>query len=99
MGNLLCIFVGQVLKPAVEVVEVTVQSNEEVRVWYNLTSSAYMTHLDEFTTSGRSLMNIKNSRGARRAPWGTPDVTFTYLELFLWITTLCSLSDRWELNH
>ena len=41
----------------------------------------------------------KNSSRARRVPARTPDLTLTHSEVSPFTTTLCSLSERYEMNH
>lgn len=50
----------------------------------------------ERSRRGRIWIGPKNSKGASRAPWGTPEITVTFSEVFLFVTTL---SDREETNH
>ena len=45
----------------------------------------------EVTTLGKSLIYIKNSRGPKTAPWGTPEITFVVWDLEPSTTTVCSL--------
>ena len=45
----------------------------------------------EVTTLGKSLICIKNSRGPKTVPWGTPEITFEGRDLEPSTTTICSL--------
>ena len=45
-------------------------------------------------TSGSSLINIMNSSGLGRLPWGTPEVTGAHCEVAPSITTRWSRPDR-----
>ena len=46
----------------------------------NVVSSAYIKMLKILLTVGRSLIYIKNSRGPRTEPWGTPVVIGSFFE-------------------
>ena len=45
----------------------------------------------EVTRLGKSLICIKNSRGPKTVPWGTPEITFVGRDLEPSTTTVCSL--------
>ena len=53
----------------------------------------------EVTTLGRSFMWIKNSKGPRTVPWGTPDKTLAGLEYFPSTSTDCDLVFKKEAVH
>ena len=57
------------------------------------TSSAKSLGL-QIKLSGRSLINIKNGRGPRTEPWGTPDLIGFHEDFTPFITTLCFLLKR-----
>ena len=66
-------------------------------VWISLymrQSSANNLVLDERTHLGRSCMYIRNNRGPRTVPWGTPDVTGLVSDDFPSRMTVCSRCDR-----
>jgi len=46
----------------------------------------------EHTESSKSFIYIRNKSGPNTDPWGTPLITFVYLELLPIKTTLCSIS-------
>ena len=60
-------------------------------------SSANSLVQEECTTSGRSLMYERKRRGPRTVPWGTPDVTFAWVECIPSSRTSCVLSAKNDL--
>ena len=54
-------------------------------------SSANRTDKKEFDTVAKSLLYIKNNKGPRINPWGTPQVIFTFVDFIELYATYCDL--------